>query len=265
MNRSLIQRAQELLDGETGTVFKAHAGKLRVALAYPNTYYIGMSNVGFQAVYRFWNELSDVVCERVFLPENPERFRNSQTALFTLESQSPVRSFDVLAFSITFEPDELNVISMLDLAGVPALASERNERAPLVVAGGPITFLNPEPIAPFVDVIAVGEAEALLPRLMEALRSEPSRLALLRRLEESEGFYIPSHHDVRYQVDGSIAERVNRMSGENRVIRAKMGKRADLPPPRHLCSYPRDRDVDEVSGRSLPWLSNPVSVLLGGL
>ncbi len=233
MNRRLVEKAKKLLEKEQGTITKSHAGKLRIALGYPNTYHIGMSNVGFQAVYRFWNELPDVVCERVFLPdrEDLERHRRTRTPLFTLESGSLVRDFDVFAFSVTFEPDELNLLTMLDLAGIPLMASERNHRHPLVVAGGPITFLNPEPLAAFVDLIAVGEAEALLPALTEALVRHDGRPDLLEALHEEGGFYIPSHYDVGYGPDGTIRERVNRLAGEDRVVRAKMGKRADWPPP----------------------------------
>jgi radical SAM superfamily enzyme YgiQ (UPF0313 family) len=204
-----------------------------VAIGYPNTYYVGMSNVGFQAVYRFWNDEPDVVCERFFLPDRADReeLRRSEAPLVTLESGTPVRDFDVVAFSVTFEPDELNLISMLDLAGIPALASERNERHPLVVAGGPVTFLNPEPLAPFLDVIAVGEAEALLPPLTEALRSVQSRTDLFQRLEDVGGFYVPAHFEIDYRPDGTIAQRRNRVSAGPRIVRAKMGKRADLPPP----------------------------------
>ena len=233
MNRRLIESAQRLLEGEQGTIFKSHAGKIRVALAYPNHYRIGMSNVGFQAVYHYWNEFPDVVCERVFLPDgrDGEELGRNSTPLLTLESQTPVRNFDVFAFSVTFEPDELNVIRMLDLAGIPALASERGEDDPLVVAGGPITFLNPEPLAPFIDVIAVGEAEVLLAPLAELLAAQMSRADLLRRLGDESGFYIPSHYDIRYRPDGVIGKRTNHDGSEDRVVRAKMGKRADWPPP----------------------------------
>ena len=219
MSRFLIERARRRLASEIGTVTKPAEGKLRVAMAYPNRYYIGMSNVGFQAVCRFWNELPDVVCERVFLPDPAEivEHRRTDTPLFSLESQAPVRDFDVLAFSVTFEPDELNLIQMLDLAGIPPLAEERDAAHPLVLAGGPITFLNPEPMAPFLDVVAVGEAEALLPPLTDALRTARSRSELFEKLEEVGGFYIPGR-----RLAGSDAPR---------LVRAKMGKRADLPPP----------------------------------
>ena len=233
MNRKLQERNRELLQGEIGTVFKPHAGRLRVAIGYPNTYYLGMSNVGFQAVYRFWNDEPDVVCERFFLPDRGDldRLRKSGEPLTTLESGTPVRDFDVVAFSITFEPDELNLLAMLDLAGIPALSEDRSERDPLVLAGGPVTFLNPEPLAPFLDLIAVGEAEALLPPLTDALRVGTSRAELLQRVEELGGFYVPSHFEIDYNSDGTIARRRNRVASDHRVVRAKMGKRAGLSPP----------------------------------
>jgi radical SAM superfamily enzyme YgiQ (UPF0313 family) len=232
MSRVLEARARKRLAAEIGTIRKPHGSSLRVALAYPNRYYIGMSNVGFQAVYKFWNEIPDVVCERVFLPDAEELREHQRTGLplATLESQTPVADFDVLAFSITFEPDELNLVRMLELARIPLLARDRGESHPLVIAGGPITFLNPEPMAPFLDVVAIGEAEALLPPLTEALRSRLSRAELLEALDEEEGFYLPSLADV-----------------ERRVVRAKMGKRAELPPP---ATYVLTRDT-EMSGKFL--------------
>ena len=215
MNRFLVDRQKARLASELGTIVKPHGGKLRIALAYPNRYHVGMSNVGFQAVYKFWNELPDVVCERVFLPDADEldEYNRSRTPLLSLETQSPVRDFDVLAFSITFEPDEVNLVRILDLAGVPALAAQRDPRDPLVLAGGPITFLNPEPMAPLLDLIAIGEAEALLPTLTDVLRSTSERAAMLECLAEEEGFYVPS------------------LRRGSTLVRAKMGKRADFPPP----------------------------------
>ena len=215
MSRLLAERLRARLAGEIGTITKSHGGKLRIALAYPNRYHIGMSNVGFQAVYKFWNELPDVVCERVFLPDDDELEDYARTGapLLSLETQQPVRDFDVLAFSITFEPDEVNLVRILDLAGIPPLAAERSDDDPLVLAGGPITFLNPEPMAPFLDVIAIGEAEALLPPLTDALRASTATREVLTRLEQEEGFYVPSRHRPKT------------------LVRAKMGKRADFPPP----------------------------------
>ena len=205
-------RAREVLAREVGFVTKPSAGRLRVALAFPNTYYVGMSSLGFQTVYRLFNDLDDVVCERVFLP--PKQELQAQLAsgapLLTLESQTPVRDFDVLAFSVSFEWDYTNVVSMLRLAGLPARAAERTDRHPLVVIGGAVTFVNPEPLALFADVIAAGEGEMLIPDLVRALRPNGadtvvSRVDVLNALAAVRGFYIPSFYQVEYAIDGSIA------------------------------------------------------------
>jgi radical SAM superfamily enzyme YgiQ (UPF0313 family) len=205
-------RARDILAREVGFVQKPHAGRVRVALAFPNTYFVGMSSLGFQTVYRLFNDLETVVCERVFLP--PKQELQAQLAsgapLLTLESQTLVRDFDVLAFSVSFEWDYTNVVTLLRLAGLPARAADRNEQHPLVVIGGAVTFVNPEPLAPFADVIAAGEGEMLVPELVNALlRDEadraPRRTDVLRALAPARGFYIPSFYDVEYAENGSIA------------------------------------------------------------
>src|SRR5438477_4977401 len=155
------ERALQTLAREIGYVKKPHGGRLRVALAFPNTYWVGMSNLGFQTVYRLFNAEDDIVCERVFLPPKQEvaELISSRTPLVTLESQTPVNEFDVIAFSVSFEWDYVNVLTLLRLASVPRYAAERGEHHPLVVIGGAVTFVNPEPLAPFADVVAAGEGE----------------------------------------------------------------------------------------------------------
>ncbi|MBA3297221.1 MAG: radical SAM protein [Acidobacteria bacterium] len=198
--------AGDVLSREVGYVRKPHGGRLRVALVFPNTYFVGMSSLGFQTVYRLFNDLDDVVCERVFLPGKQElqAALASGTRLLTLESQTPVSEFDIIAFSVSFEWDYTNVVSMLRLAKIPPRADARNHRHPLVVIGGAVTFVNPEPLAPFADVIAAGEGEMLIPALMGALRDASDRQDLLLRLAQERGFYIPSFYDVRYAENGSV-------------------------------------------------------------
>ena len=200
-------RASDALSREVGYIRKPHGGRLRVALAFPNTYFVGMSNLGFQTVYRLFNELEDVVCERVCLPGRQElqAALASGQPLRTIESDTPVRDFDVVAFSVSFEWDYTNVLSMLRLAGIPGRFEARTRHDPLVVIGGAVTFVNPEPLAPFADVIAAGEGEVLVPSLMSAIREADDRDDLLRRLAAERGFYIPSFYDVRYNDDGTIA------------------------------------------------------------
>jgi radical SAM superfamily enzyme YgiQ (UPF0313 family) len=199
-------RAPNILDREVGYVRKPHANRLRVALAFPNSYYVGMSNLGFQTTYRLFNDLDDVVCERVFLPPRTELAAALERpgSLATVESGSAVRDFDIFAFSVSFEWDYTNVLALLRLAGLPVHAAERGLRHPLVVIGGAVTFVNPEPLAPFVDVVAAGEGEVLVPALVRHISAADGRDALLRSLATERGFYIPSLYDVRYGTDGTI-------------------------------------------------------------
>ena len=201
------ERARELLSREVGFVRKPHGGRLRVALAFPNTYFVGMSNLGFQTVYTLFNAEDAIVCERVFLPPKTELAAQvaSGAPLVTLESQTPVGDFDVLAFSVSFEWDYTNVLTLLRLAGLPLRAEERTDRHPLVVVGGAVPFVNPEPLALFADAIAVGEGEALVPSLLRAFQGASDRPDLLRQLAGERGFYIPVFYDVEYAPDGTIA------------------------------------------------------------
>lgn len=201
------ERARQTLAKEVGYVTKPHGDRLRVALAFPNTYWVGMSNLGFQTVYRLFNAEQDVVCERFFLPPKQELadLLVARAPLVTLESQAPVADFDVIAFSVSFEWDYVNVLTLLRLAGIPRRAAERTVRHPLVVLGGAVTFVNPEPLAPFVDAFATGEGELLVPSLGRAFSAATDRQDLLRLLAQERGYYIPSFYEPEYAADGSIA------------------------------------------------------------
>jgi radical SAM superfamily enzyme YgiQ (UPF0313 family) len=199
--------ARATLSKEIGYIKKPHGDRLRVALAFPNTYWVGMSNLGFQTIYKLLNAEDDIVCERFFLPPKQElaALSASRAPLLTLESQTPVGDFDVIAFSVSFEWDYVNVLTLLRLAGLPLYAAERTTRHPLVLVGGAVTFVNPEPLAPFVDVIAAGEGEALVPGLRRAYSAATSRADLLRLLSAERGFYVPSLYEVEYAADGTLA------------------------------------------------------------
>jgi radical SAM superfamily enzyme YgiQ (UPF0313 family) len=229
------ERARQVLARETGYVQKPHGGRLRVALAFPNTYWVGMSSLGFQTVYRLFNDLDDVVCERVFLPPKQELRAQLESGapLLTLESQTPVGDFDVLAFSVSFEWDYTNVVTMLRLAGLPPRAAARNARHPLVAIGGAVTFVNPEPLAPFADVIAAGEGEVLIPDIVDVLRETGDRTEQLMRLAARRGFYVPSFYDVHYSEDGSIAAfEAHQATGAPAVVKKAAVKSAErLDPP----------------------------------
>jgi radical SAM superfamily enzyme YgiQ (UPF0313 family) len=200
------ERARQLLAKEVGYTVKPHGDRLRVALAFPNTYWVGMSNLGFQTVYRLFNAEADVVCERFFLPPRQELLDRAAPGLplLTIESQAPVNEFDVVAFSVSFEWDYVNVLSLLRLGGIPRYASERSARDPLVVIGGAVTFVNPEPLAPFADVIAAGEGEVLVPSLVRALGAASDRRERLHLLSQERGMYVPSLFEPQYAGDGTL-------------------------------------------------------------
>jgi radical SAM superfamily enzyme YgiQ (UPF0313 family) len=226
-------RARDVLSSEVGTIRKPHGGRLRVALAFPNTYFVGMSNRGLPTVYRLFNDLDEVVCERVFLPGRQELAARlaSGEPLRTLESETPVRDFDVFAFSVSFEWDYTNVVSMLRLAGIPVRAEQRTAHDPLIVIGGAVTFVNPEPLAPFADVIAAGEGEVLAPALVTALQHANGRAELFEHLSTQRGFYVPSLYDVRLNGDGTIAAFQPRAGAATVVKKAAVKTTERLDPP----------------------------------
>lgn len=214
MSYKLTQNIKRLLADERGTMIKPHGDRLRFALAFPNTYRLGMSNLGYQLVYRLLNERDDTVCERTFLPDpsDLEEHQRSHTPLMSWESQRSVGEFDVIGFSVSFELDYLNVLKMLELSGLPLLAEERDETYPLVIMGGPAPWVNPEAIAPFVDAVIIGEAEGLtdlmIPVFQQYLDAGEgrSKRELLIQLSRIQGIYVPSLYDFRYHEDGTVAE-----------------------------------------------------------
>ena len=203
----IVESYRQKLAREEGWVLKRGVS-LRIALCYPNLYSIGMANLGFQAMYEIFNRIPEVSCERVFLPDTLEmrEYENSRRPLLSLESQTRVRDFDVVAFSISFETDYLNMARMLHLSGVPVWSKDRGPRDPLIVMGGAASFLNPEPIADFTDVIGVGEGEILGPQLVDILlENQPKEETLIALAKVGRGFYVPSLYEVTYNDDGTVA------------------------------------------------------------
>jgi len=242
----LRERAREILAKEVGYVSKPHGGRLRVALAFPNTYFVGMSNLGFQTVYKLFNAEDDIVCERVFLPPKTELAAQltSGAPLITIESQTPVNEFDVFAFSVSFEWDYTNVVTLLRLSGLKPRAAARTGRDPLVVIGGAVTFVNPEPLAPFADVIAAGEGEALIPSLLTAFKGASDRDDLLRRLAADRGFYIPAFYDVSHGPGGSIEAFVPRPeTGAPPVVKKAALKTTDAVDPPATTIFTPDTEL----------------------
>ena len=242
---ALRENARRVLSKEVGYIQKPHGDRLRVALCFPNTYFVGMSNLGFQTIYRLFNERDDVVCERVFLPPKQELAAQlaSGARAVTLESQSPISDFDVFAFSVSFEWDYPNVVTMLRLAGLPVYAEERSPGHPLVLIGGAVTFVNPEPLAPFADVVAAGEGEVLVPELVSAYSAATSRQDLLRQLATSRGFYVPSAYDISYGADNTIASVTARPdTNAAATVRKAAVKSTDRLDPPHTSIFTPDTE-----------------------
>ena len=207
LSRKLIQKAKTILEKERGAVRKPWGGRISICLLYPNSYHVGMSNLGFQAVYQRLNSEDDIVCERAFLPDPEDlgEYRRTQTPLLSLESQKPLSGFDLLAFSISFENDFLNILTLLDLARIPLERHLRGEKDPLIMAGGVAVFLNPEPLSEFFDLFVLGEAEEVIGEFLEVYRhSGRERKYLLRKLAGVEGIYVPEFYHVTYAEDGRI-------------------------------------------------------------
>ena len=219
---------KDILSRERGTIHKEAGGRLRVALVYPNTYRAGMSNLGFQTVYRLLNERADTVCERAFLPEKKtlEEMERSRTPLLTLESQTPVDRFHVVAFSVSFEEDYINVLRLLELSRIPLYSKERTDR-PLIVAGGCAPSLNPEPLSEFMDIFFIGEAEERLTDLMDTVIAtlDMDKEEALRRLTTVESVYVPSFY--RFHFKDERVESIEALAPARMPVRRAMVKDVD--------------------------------------
>lgn len=208
---SSVEKPGRYTGGEVGAVYKDPASvKLRVAFCFPDVYEIGMSNLGMRILCGVLNEMEDVWCERVFAPwpDMEREMRKREIPLFTHESGDPVGDFDLVAFTLQYELCYTNVVNMLDLAGIPMLASERGDNSPIVVCGGHCAT-NPEPMADFVDIFSIGEGEEAIPELAALLRDmkesgEYTRAKFLRAAAKLEGFYVPSLYSVSYNPDGTV-------------------------------------------------------------
>ncbi len=183
------QVTKSRLAAEQGTVSKNWGGKLPIALVYPNSYFIGMSNLGIQTIYRLLNDYSDIVCERVFLEPGDDALPLS------LESMLPLTDFAVIAFSISYELDYFNVKKILKAAGIPLYAKDRDATSPLLIAGGPCITANGMPLAPFYDALCTGEAEAIFPKMLPILKEGASedRAEFLKQLAKLPGIYVPGY------------------------------------------------------------------------
>jgi radical SAM superfamily enzyme YgiQ (UPF0313 family) len=212
MSWKLKKKAQALLASEEGGVRKDWGGRLTIALVYPNTYAVAMSNLGFQTIYDHLNALPNVVCERAFFPdpEDVDEHGRTGTPPFSLESQRPLTDFDLIGFSITYEGDYINTVRLLTMAGIPARAADRGPGDPVIMMGGVCAFSNPEPVAAFMDFIVVGEGEEVV-REIAAAWAETAAIELgdrrrrfIDRVKPLVGVYVPDAYRVAYRPDGAI-------------------------------------------------------------
>jgi len=199
MGWNAIEKARRRLSREQGTIVKDWGGRTPIALVYPNSYYLGMSNLGVHALYSLLNSYDNIVCERVFWEaDNP----------ISLESQRPLADFAAALFSISYELDYFNVVSILKASGIPLYAQDRDQNHPLVVAGGPCIMANPMPLSPFFDVLAIGEAEPLLPAMLPVIAEGTRRDERLKSLSSLAGLYVPQHYSGK-PIERQWAERLD--------------------------------------------------------
>ena len=211
MNRKdLIDRLQELYKDEDSRItVNPHAGQ-KVAIVYPNTYFVGMSNLGLHIIYEEINLRNNSVCERIFLPEKKEleAYDKTKTPLMSVETQRPMHQFDVVAFDVTFEMDYFHIPLMLRHGRVPIMGKDRTEFDPIVIAGGPCATFNPEPFADFIDAFIIGEGEGIVSRVLDIIRDGKmeglDRHAILRELANVSGVYVPSLYVPIYSEDGEF-------------------------------------------------------------
>lgn len=190
--QQLREQVRDRLNDEIGVIVKQ--APERVALLYPSPYYTGMSSLGFQSIYRQINGRPSTSAERAFLPDDPNAYAQSRTPLFTYESQTPVGDFPVIAVSVAYEMELAGLIQCLEQSGIPPLAQDRSARHPLVLAGGPLTFSNPLPLAPYVDAILLGEADQSIHDALDIIFGSGSRAQQLEALGSLANCFVPSLH-----------------------------------------------------------------------
>jgi len=200
-----VKARQRSSASEVGTIRKDWQGRVKVALVYPNTYHVGMSNLGFQTVYDLLNKIEHVVCERSFLPDQ----RASKAGhITTVESKRPLGDFDIIAFSVSFENDYPHLLTILEKAKLPLRSKDRGSPHPLIIAGGVAFFSNPEPVAEFIDCFLLGEAETILAQFFNNVSSDllnndrQSGLETLAR--KVPGVYVPAFYKTSYNPDGTL-------------------------------------------------------------
>lgn len=210
MSWMLKEKLQQTLKAEQGAKVFAPGSRSGFALVYPNSYHVGMSNLGFHIIYNEINKRGDTACERLFMPDKKteQEYRRTNTPLMTIETQRALYEFPLIGFAVSFEMDYFNLLSILAMGKVPLLSSERGEEHPIVIVGGPCATFNPEPIADFVDIVVVGEGEEVIQEVLDAYyegRAKGlSRENLLFSMANIPGVYVPKFYQIAYNADGSI-------------------------------------------------------------
>ncbi|SDD48233.1 TIGR03960 family B12-binding radical SAM protein [Sporomusa acidovorans] len=210
MSWLLKEQLQKVVAAERGALVYAPGSRRSMALVYPNTYHVGMSNLGLHIIYEQINSRGDTACERLFLPDKKTlaEYVRTNTPLLTLETQLPLYEFPLIAFAVSFEMDYFNLLTILMLGKVPVLASERGDADPLVIIGGPCATFNPEPLANFVDACIIGEGEEVIQEFLDSyydsLEQGLAKEELLLRLAQIEGVYVPRFYQPIYDDDGTI-------------------------------------------------------------
>ena len=222
-------RSRELASLERFTETPNRFGAYRVALGFPNTYEVGMSNLGFQWVYRLLNRVPDLVCERFFHDEGEPAA--------TFETATPLSEFGLLAWSLSWEMDIVNILKQLTAAGIPRRREGRDERHPLLLVGGDIARMNPAALAPFVDVFALGDGERLVPRIAELLRSGLSRDEFLEAAARQPGFFVPAVHGPRAESAENAKVVIQQPMSRNEITPAFEVPHSTILTPRTELSY----------------------------
>src|SRR5205085_1086612 len=238
-----VEVQRKRLTREQGTIRKDWGGRLPIALCYPNSYAVGMCNLGFQSVYSLFNSARGFVCERVFAEPvlvgsrsagrgdwtGDETYQIEQRLAasgepLSVESQRPLADFAVVAFSLSFELDYFNIGDVLRRAGIAPLAQDRQEMDPIVIAGGPAVSGNPEPVAPMLDAVVIGEVEPVMDGLQDIFLGGGTRDEQIEKLARLPGVYVPAHYQIGYTADGTIA-RVDLSSSDVALPVARLNAR----------------------------------------
>jgi radical SAM family uncharacterized protein len=209
---------------EKGAVVKPRGGRTAVGLVFPGTYYVGMSSLGYQTIYRIINARKDALAERLFLPDakSPIDRASQSSQIISVESKTRARDFEILGFSVAFEHDYAGVADFLRLSGIPPFSRDRDESHPLLILGGVCTFFNPEPIADFFDAVIVGEAEESINEFLDEydkLKLTHTRSDLLAGLSNIPGVYIPSLYTPSYNMDGTLLSYAAAPGAPERIVR----------------------------------------------